>query len=212
MYNPSSFVEDRIDVLHSFIRHHPLATIVTCSSEGPEATHVPVVLHSDIGPKGVLRCHFARANRHWKGIESSSAVLAIFQGPQHYITPSWYPSKQEHGKAVPTWNYVAVHIRGRAKLLEDQNALIDHLHSLTNQQEHGFEKPWSVYDAPKDYVEALSKAIVGIEISIDTIEGKCKLSQNRPESDRQGVVSGLKAINSPASLQMAELVARGGLK
>lgn len=212
MYNPSSFVEDRAEILHSFIRQHPLAVIVTCSSEGPEATHVPVVLHAGIGPKGVLRCHFARANDQWKTVQSSSPVLAIFPGPQHYISPSWYPAKQEHGKVVPTWNYVAVHVRGRAKLLEERNQLIEHLHALTDQNERGFEKPWSVDDAPKAYIEALSEAIVGVEIAIETMEGKCKLSQNRPESDRLGVVAGLRAINSPASLEMAQLITRGGLK
>jgi transcriptional regulator len=212
MYNPSSFAEDRIDVLHSFICQHPLAALVTCSSDGPEATHVPVVLHSDIGPKGVLRCHFARANNHWKTLQSSFAVLAIFHGPEHYITPSWYPSKQEHGKVVPTWNYVVVHVRGRARIFEEQGEMIQHLQALTDQNERAFEKRWSVDDAPKSYLVGLSRQIVGVEISIESIEGKCKLSQNRSESDREGVVAGLKAMNSPASLEMAQLVALGGLK
>jgi transcriptional regulator len=211
MYNPSLFAEDRIDVLHSFIRQHPLAVIVTCGSEGPEATHVPVVLHAEIGPKGLLRCHFARANNHWKGVESSSGVLAIFQGPQHYITPSWYPSKQEHGKVVPTWNYVVVHVRGRARIFEAQSEILQHLHALTDQNERAFEKPWSVTDAPKTYLEGLSRQIVGVEISIETIEGKCKLSQNRSEADREGVVAGLTAMNTPASLEMAQLVTRRGM-
>lgn len=212
MYNPPLFAEDRIDVLHSFIRQYPLAIIVTCSSGGPEATHAPVILHADVGSKGALHCHFARANDHWKSMQPSTAVLAIFQGSEHYITPSWYLSKQEHGKVVPTWNYVAVHVRGHARLFEERSELIEHLQALTNQNEHAFEKPWSVHDAPKDYVEALSSAIIGIEISIDSIEGKCKLSQNRPESDRKGVVAGLRAINSPQSLEMAQLVAQRGLK
>jgi len=212
MYNPSLFVEDRIDVLHSFIRQHPLAAIVTASSDGPEATHVPVILHPEIGPKGLLRCHFARANSHWNTVESSSGVLAIFQGPEHYITPSWYPSKQEHGRVVPTWNYAVVHVRGRAKMFEEQSQILEHLRALTDQNERAFETPWSVDDAPKAYLEGLSRQIVGVEISIETIEGKCKLSQNRSESDRQGVVAGLTAMNSPASLEMAQLVTRQGLK
>lgn len=139
-------------------------------------------------------------------MESSPSVLAIFSGPEHYITPNWYPSKQEHGKVVPTWNYVAVHVRGHARLFESAE-LIQHLHSLTNQNEQAIENGWSVDDAPKEYIEGLSRAIIGIEIAIDTIEGKCKLSQNRSNSDRDGVVKGLRAIGSPESLKMAELVA-----
>ncbi len=205
MYTPSQFVEKRVDVLHSFIRQNPLAAIVTSGSQGPEATHVPVVLHPDEGSKGVLRCHFARANPHWKSIESSPSVLAIFLGPEHYITPSWYPSKQEHGKVVPTWNYVAVHVRGHARLFENAE-LIQHLHSLTNQNEHAIENAWSVDDAPQDYIEGLSRAIIGVEIAIDSIEGKCKLSQNRSKADREGVVAGLRALGSPESVKMADLV------
>jgi transcriptional regulator len=205
MYTPPQFVEERTEVLHSFIRQNPLAAIITCGPQGPEATHVPVVLHAGEGSNGVLRCHFARANPHWKSMESSS-VLAIFQGPDHYITPSWYPSKQEHGKVVPTWNYVAVHIRGHARLFENRD-LIEHIHTLTNQNEQAFEKRWSVDDAPEGYIEGLSRAIIGIEIAIESIEGKCKLSQNRSKSDREGVINGLRTTGSPESLKMAELVA-----
>jgi transcriptional regulator len=212
MYNPAPFAEDRIDILHDLIRRHPLAALVTSGINGPEATHVPVVLHPGIGPHGVLRCHVARANAHWKSMETAGAVLAILQGPQHYITPSWYPSKQEHGKVVPTWNYLAVHVRGRAKLFEEQAVLIEHLRELTAQNEAPFDQPWSVSDAPADYIGALSKAIVGIEISIDSMEGKWKVSQNRPEADRRGVTEGLTLIHSPASLEMAELVRQRGLK
>jgi transcriptional regulator len=206
MYTPALFAEERIDVLHSFIRQHPQAVIVTCGAQGLEATHVPVVLHADEGSKGVLRCHFARANPQWKCVETSPSILAIFQGPEHYISPSWYPSKQEHGKVVPTWNYVAVHVRGQARLFENRE-LMEHLHALTNQNEQPFEERWSVDDAPKDYIEGMSRAIVGIEIAIDVIEGKCKLSQNRSQADREGVIAGLRAIGSPEAIKMAELVA-----
>jgi transcriptional regulator len=199
-------------VLQEFIRQYPLATIVTCGSSGLEATHVPVVLHTDQGANGTLRCHLARANDHWKDLQSSSAVLAIFHGTDHYITPSWYPAKREHGKVVPTWNYVAVHVRGRARLFEDQNELIEHLRTLTDQNEQAFAQPWSVADAPQSYIEALTKAIVGIEIVIDKIEGKCKASQNQPQSNRTGTVAGLRSLNSPESLRMAQLVEQRGLK
>lgn len=212
MYNPAPFPEERIEILHAFIGEHPLAAIVTCGEGGLEATHVPVVLHPDIGPRGTLRCHFARANPQWKTIQSAPTILAIFQGPQHYITPSWYPSKKEHGKVVPTWNYVAVHVRGRAKTFEDRDELVAHVSALTNQNERDFELPWSVSDAPREYVEAMTKAIVGIEIAIEAIEGKWKASQNRPVADRQGVVDGLTALGSPESLEMARIVRERGLK
>ncbi len=210
MYCPSLFAEDRPEVLHALMRKSPLATLVTSDSSGPFASHVPMVLHADLGPKGVLRCHVARANGQWKTVESSPAVLAIFQGLNHYITPTWYPTKQEHGKVVPTWNYVAVHVRGRARLFDDPPALLEHLNELTNQQEQVFEKPWGVGDAPPDYIATLSRSIIGIEISIDAIEGKWKVSQNRPERDRQGVVTGLEEIGSEDSLAMAELVKERG--
>lgn len=212
MYNLSSFAEDRIDVLHSFIRQHPLAAIVSCGRDGPEATHVPVILHADMGPKGVLRCHIARANRQWETVQSSPAVLAIVRGPEHYITPNWYPSKREHGKVVPTWNYIAVHVRGRAKLFDDRDELLRHLRALTDQSERALHSGWSIDDVPKEYLETLSKAIVGIEVAIENIEGKWKVSQNRPECDRQGVVAGLDVIHSPSSVEMARLVEERGRK
>lgn len=206
MYNPSPFAEDRTDVLHAFIRQYPLAAIVSCGPDGPVATHVPVVLHGNAGANGVLRCHFARANRQWETIQSSPAILAIMQGPEHYITPDWYRSKRDHGKVVPTWNYVAVHVRGKAKLFESQDELQQHLRALTDQNEITRETPWSIDDAPKPYIDALSRAIVGIEIEISGIEGKWKISQNRPETDRKGVVAGLDLVGSPSSIEMARLI------
>ncbi len=209
MYNPPLFAEDRAEVLHAFIRQYPLAAIVTCGPEGPEATHVPVVVHEDVGVNGVIRCHFARANRHWETLQSAPEVLVILQGPNHYITPDWYPSKRESGKVVPTWNYVAVHVRGRARIVESQEELQQHLRALTDQHEAGRATPWSIDDAPKEYIDALSRAIVGIEIEILAIEGKWKVSQNRPEADRTGVVAGLEALGDPDSLTMARLVESG---
>jgi transcriptional regulator len=206
MYNPSEFAEDRTEILHAFIRQHPFAAIVSCGAEGLEATHVPVVLHADIGPKGALRCHIARANRHWESLRTSPAVLVIVPGPEHYITPSWYPSKQEHGKVVPTWNYVAVHVRGQAKLFEDQQDLLNHLRTLTDQRERALGSHWSIDDAPDGFIQATSKAIVGIEVAIESIEGKWKVNQNRPEADRQGVVAGLEGNGSAESIEMARIV------
>jgi transcriptional regulator len=160
-------------------------------------------------PQGVLRCHLARANPQWRTLASSSSVLAIFNGAEHYITPSWYAAKQEHGKVVPTWNYVAVHVWGRVRLFEEQERLVEHLKELTKQNESSFATPWSVEDAPRDFVAAMTKAIIGIEIAIERIEGKWKASQNRSAADRQGVVEGLEGIGSGQSLEMAQVVLKG---
>ena len=191
------------------IRRNPLAILVTAPAEGfgdLEASHVPVVLHSDIGDKGTLRFHLARANPQWKAIENGVSLLTIFSGPGHYITPSWYATKRETGKVVPTWNYVAVHVRGSAGLFTGTEELLRHVEALTAFHESGFAEPWAVRDAPPGYVQGMTKAIVGIEVAITTIEGKWKVSQNRPDSDRQGVVAGLTGLNTPASLAMAALV------
>ena len=206
MYNPAQFAENRIELLHLFIRQNPLAVLVSHDSTGLEATHVPVVLDAQPEPHGLLRCHLARANPQWRMLVSSPSVLVIFRGAHHYITPSWYATTKEHGKVVPTWNYVAVHVYGRAKLIEEQADLLRHLRELTDQSEAAFAQPWSVDDAPKDYIHALSTAIVGVEISIVRIEGKWKASQNRPIADRQGVIDGLETLGSPQSLEMAEIV------
>jgi transcriptional regulator len=192
VYIPAAFAEDRIEVLHAFLRQQSFATLVTNGADGPEATHVPTIFHAEVGRKGVIRCHVARANRHWESFDGAS-VLAIFHGPEHYISPSWYPSKEEHGKVVPTWNYAAVHVRGRGRLFRETRELVEHVSELTASQEKNFEKPWSVSDAPLDYIENLTRAIVGVEIAIESIEGKWKMSQNRPEADRRGAVAALMA-------------------
>ncbi len=208
MYTPASFAEDRIEVLHAFIRQHPLAALVSGASESLEASHVPMVLDTEAEGQTVLRCHLARANPHWQSLASSSSVLVIFNGAEHYITPSWYAAKKEHGKVVPTWNYVAVHVWGRVRLFEEQAELLRHLKKLTDQNESSFAKPWSVDDAPPDFVSAHIKAIVGVEISIDRIEGKWKASQNRSVADRRGVIEGLEDLDTPGSLEMAAVLTR----
>jgi transcriptional regulator len=206
MYSPAQFAENRIELLHAFIRQNPLAVLVSHDSTSLEATHVPMVLDAQPEPHGLLRCHLARANPQWRMLASSPSVLVVFRGAQHYITPSWYATTKEHGKVVPTWNYIAVHVYGQARLIEEQAGLLRHLRELTDQSEAAFARPWSVDDAPKDYIHALSTAIVGIEISIARIEGKWKASQNRPIADRQGVIEGLETLGSPQSLEMAEIV------
>jgi len=203
MYNPAAFREVREDVLHAFIRAHPLATLVTNGADRPDATHLPVFFDASTG---LLRCHMARANPQWKRFESGGRALVIFSGADHYITPNWYPGKLEHGKVVPTWNYVAVHVSGTASLFDDQVSLLRHLHELTDSQEAAFPSRWSVADAPKEYVEGMTKAIIGVEIRADRIEGKWKLSQNRSAADQVGVVTGLDSLGSHASQEMANLM------
>ena len=203
MYNPVHFREVRPDVLHAFIRAHPLGTLVTNGPDGPDASHLPIFLDAEAGR---MRCHMARGNPQWRQFESGGPVLVIFSGAGHYITPNWYPEKREHGKVVPTWNYVAVHVSGSARVFEDPPSLLRHLHELTNFNEASFKERWSVADAPAEYIEGMAKAIVGVEITVDRMEGKWKVSQNRSAEDQQGVIAGLDGLGSPAGQEMAELM------
>ena len=203
MYNPVHFREVRPEELHAFIRAHPLGTLVTTGPDGPEASHLPVFLDADAGR---LRCHMARSNQQWRQLVSGGRVLMIFTGPGHYITPNWYPEKRKHGKVVPTWNYVAVHVSGSARVFEDSPSLFSHLHELTNFNEASFAEPWSVADAPAEYVEGMTRAIVGVEIIVDRMEGKWKVSQNRSEEDKQGAIAGLNGLDSDAAQEMADLI------
>jgi len=203
MYIPALFAETRVDVLHEFIRTHPLGTLIANGPEGPEAAHLPFFLDASAGK---LRCHMARANPLCRLLQSPGRALVTFVGADHYITPSWYASKREDARVVPTWNYTAVHAAGPARLFDGADSLIKHLHELTDSQESGLPHPWSVSDAPPKYVEGLAKAIVGVEISIDRLEGKWKVSQNRSDADRQGVIAGLEALGSNSSHEMAKLI------
>ncbi len=201
MYNPSSFVEDRPEVLHAFLREHPFATLISAGGGRISATHVPMLFE-----EGVLRCHVARANPHWRELAASPDALAVFHGPHHYITPSWYESKKDHGKVVPTWNYTAVHVWGQARIFDDAVELLALVRRLTETHEAQFTDRWSVDDAPKAYIESTLKAIVGIEISIQRLAGKAKLSQNRSVPDRLGAIAGLEELGTAESLAMAELM------
>lgn len=203
MYTPLPFQEVREDVLRAFIRAHPLGTLVTSGPDGPEATHLPVFLDADAGR---LRCHMARNNPQWRQIVPGGRVLMIFTGASHYITPNWYPEKRKHGKVVPTWNYVAVHVSGSARVFEDSTSLLRHLHELTNFNEAGFAERWSVADAPPEFVDGMSRSIVGVEIAVDRMEGKWKVSQNRSAEDQQGVIAGLEGLGSYTAQEMADLI------
>ena len=204
MYRPPAFREDRPEVLRALIEGHRLGTLVTHGAAGIEANLVPFTVNWAAGPLGTLRAHLARANEQYAALAEGAEALVIFQGAETYITPSWYPSKGEHGKVVPTWNYVMVQVRGRPSVTDDPAWLRAQIAELTEAQEAMRDDPWAVSDAPAGYIDAQLKGIFGIEIPIAQIEGKWKTSQNRPEADRVGVVEGLR---SDGADEMAAIVA-----
>ena len=210
MYQPPHFREDRLDVQHAMIRAHSFGALVTVGRGGLEASHIPFVLDEGASPLGTLRGHLSRANGQWKQLDPTQEALIIFQGTDAYITPSWYPLKAETGKVVPTWNYVIVHAYGRPRVVDDGPWLAKNVSDLTALHEAERAEPWAVSDAPDDFIAGLLKGIIGIEIEITRIEGKWKASQNRPETDRIGVVNGLTAQHDEASQAMAQLVAERG--
>jgi transcriptional regulator len=205
MYEVAAFRETRVEVMQALIRAHPLATLVSVSGGVAEANHLPLLVAPDPAPKGSLRGHVARANPLWRQLPEGE-VLAVFQGPQAYVTPSWYPSKREHGKVVPTWNYAVVHVRGPLVVHEDREWLRDLVSRLTLSQEAGRSQPWGVGDAPAEYIDRMLEAIVGIEIPVTSIEGKWKVSQNRVQADRDGVAAGLRGRGDAEAQSMARLV------
>lgn len=206
MYLPRIHEETRLEVLHELMRTHPLGTWVSASETALEVNHVPFVLESEHGEFGTLCGHVARANPIWRQSERSVQSVIVFRGPQTYVTPSWYPSKHEHGKAVPTWNYAVVTVHGIPEYIEDAAWLYDHLARLTNEHEASQTLPWKIDDAPEEFTNKLVSAIVGVRIPVQRIEGKWKTSQNRPEPDKIGVVTGLLANGDRESVAMASLV------
>jgi len=212
MYLPSQFEETRPEVLFELMGRHPLATIVRVGADGPEADHIPLLHDPSPAPFGVLRGHVARGNPLWKAFATPGDVLVVFQGTHTYITPSWYPSKHEHGKVAPTWNYAVVHARGTARAIDDPKWLHALVSALTDRHEATRPDPWAVADAPDDYVATRLRAIVGIEITLRALSGKWKVSQNRGTVDRAGVAAGLRAQGDASALAMADMVERAGLR
>jgi transcriptional regulator len=206
VYIPRFNAETRLDVMHGLIQTQPFATLVTMGSSGLIASHLPMVLHSAEGPNGTLRGHLSRANPQWRELTPCIEALAIFSGPQHYISPTWYPEKAEDGKVVPTWNYAVVHAYGPIKVIEDPAWLRPHLTALVTQHEASFDAPWQITDAPDDYIASQIKGIVGLELPIHRIEGKWKVSQNKSDRTRLAVEQGLEDLNTPESLAMRDLV------
>lgn len=210
MYIPRHFEAPSVDVMHELIRAQPLATLVTLSSGGINANHVPLLLSAEPAPFGTLRGHVARANPIWSDLVGDVEVLAVFHGPDTYITPSWYRTKTETGKVVPTWNYAVVHAYGALRVVEDAGWLRAQLGSLTDHNESAFAEPWRLSDAPRDYIENMLGAVVGIEIVITRLQGKWKASQNQPPQNRSGIVRGLRANADADSAAMADLVEHAG--
>lgn len=209
MYQPQHFREERLAVQHALIREHSLGLLVTAGAGGLQANHIPFVLDGEVGERGTLRAHLARANPQVQDLSAVDDCLVVFQGPQTYISPSLYPTKQEHGKVVPTWNYITVHAWGRPRVIDDAAWLRRQVDDLTMRNELSRPAPWSVSDAPESYIAAQLKVIVGIEILIARIEGKWKVSQNRPAIDRAGVVAGLRGGNDDAKMIAAAVEQRG---
>ncbi|MGX9430553.1 MULTISPECIES: FMN-binding negative transcriptional regulator [Bradyrhizobium] len=205
MYIPPAFKEDDVESIRKTIRNARLASLVTATTDGPVATPLPLFLDESEGEHGTLYGHLAKANPQWR-LPSLGEALAIFTGPDAYVTPSWYATKQETGKVVPTWNYVAVHAYGPVEFFQEPERLLDAVTRLTNRHEGARAKPWAVSDAPADFIASQLRGIVGVRIPVTRFEGKRKMSQNRPEADRVGVVAGLAASENPQDREVAPLI------
>ncbi len=206
MYVPPHFKEDRLPVLHEAIRQSRIATLVTLSSAGLIASHVPMLLDPAPAPNGILRGHVARANTQWRDGSPGVQALAIFMGPEAYISPAWYATKPEGGKVVPTWNYVAIHAYGAIAFFEDPARLLALVTALTETHEGKREAPWAVSDAPAAYIAARLKGIVGFELPIARLEGKWKMSQNQPAANRTGVAEGLLREGGPGEAAVGAIM------
>ena len=207
MYTPAQFKIDDAAAAHALMRAAPFAILVTTGSEGLTATHLPTVLKADAAsPLGRIECHVARPNPQWRTFAPEADALVIFQGPDAYIRPGWYPSKVEHGKVVPTWNYSAVHAYGRLEAVQDRAWLLAHVSELSRQQEMPFSAPWSTADAPAHYLDMLARGIVGLRLHITRLEAKAKMSQNREARDRAGVIAGLAERGDARDQEVAALV------
>lgn len=211
MYNPPAFREDRPEALREIMRAARLALLVSAAPDGgaPEATHLPLMLDAGEGPHGTLYGHVAKANPHWQGLAAAGVARAIFPGPEAYVSPSLYVSKAEHGRVVPTWNYVAVHAIGPVEVIEDAQRLHAIVSRLTDRHEAARPGPWAVADAPEPFVAGQLKGIIGVALRIETLIGKRKLSQNRSEADRAGVLAGLSASDDAADRAVAEAMRAG---
>jgi transcriptional regulator len=207
LYLPEQFKETRTDVLHALMRARPLATLVTSSESGLVANHLPLQTLAEPAPLGALRGHIARANPLWREYAEGSEALAIFQGPDAYISPSLYPSKLQTAEVVPTWDYAVVHAHGTLRFINDTEWLHGFVAGFTATHEASRLEPWKIGDAPREYIEKMLRMIVGFEFSIVRLTGKWKVSQNRPAADQLGVVQGLQSSGDAGSREIAAMLA-----
>ena len=207
MYLPAHFNETRTEVMHALMRAHPLSALVTQCGSGLVANHVPVQTLDEPKPFGCIRGHIARANPLWREYRAETQALAIFQGPQVYISPNFYPSKVKTGEVVPTWNYAVVHASGTLRFIEDADWLREFVTGLTATHEAPSSVPWRIDDAPAPYIDKMLRLIIGFEFSITTLAGKWKVSQNRSQADQQGVLRNLQNSDSADSRDMAAMLA-----
>lgn len=207
MYLPSSFRQDDLAELHQQIAESRLATLVSQGPDGLQASHLPLLLVADEGEFGTLYGHFARANPHWRAL-ADGETLVICTGPDAYVSPSWYPAKAEHGKVVPTWNYIAVHAYGQAEVFDDAERLLQLVSRLSERHEAGRDRPWSVDEAPRDYLDGMLRAIIGFALPIRRLEGKWKLGQNRSAADQAGVREGLAASADSRDRELAARISK----
>ena len=207
MFVPDHFRVDDVPQMHALMRGRPFVALVSSGASGLYASHLPTVL-KDEGEFGTIECHLARANPHWKELAEGNEALMIFQGPEGYITPNWYATKAQTGKVVPTWNYAVVHAYGRPAVMQEKEWLVRHVGELTAQQEKTEAQPWRLTDAPDNYIDVMTRGIVGFGFAITRLEGKWKMSQNRVEQDWKGVVTGLNARATGDDLEIAESVSR----
>jgi transcriptional regulator len=206
MYLPTQFKEGSVPAMHAAMRAARIGTLVTMGEDGMEASHVPMLVDPEPAPYGTLRGHVSKGNPQWRRTQAEMPALAMFLGPNAYITPAWYETKRQTGKVVPTWNYVAVHAYGTVEFFEDPERLLDIVTRLTRTHESGRTEPWAVTDAPADFIRAQLKGIVGFALPITRLEGKWKMSQNRPAEDRAGVVEGLRREGGMAEKVVADIV------
>ena len=207
MYVPAHFKEDRVAVMHDAIRKYGFGTLVTSGDDGLEASHLPLLLETEPAPLGTVLGHVARANPQWQRVKPGIEALAIFLGPNTYITPSWYATKQQNGKVVPTWNYLAIHAYGTLSFFDDPADLRAHVSKMTDTHEAPRTARWALSDAPESFVQGMLRAIVGFRLRITRLEGKWKMSQNRPAQDVEGVIGGLTREAGEAHEEVAQIVA-----
>jgi transcriptional regulator len=209
MYTPRAFALDDLPEIQQLIQHTRLAQLVSVGEHGLQASHLPLLLNPDEGANGTLYGHMAKANPQWRDLQNGAEALVIFAGADAYVSPAFYPAKAEHGKVVPTWNYLAVHAYGKAEVFTDAERLLAVVSALTDRHEGGRQQPWAVSDAPADYIDGMLKAIVGFALPIERVIGKRKLSQNRSQADINGVRNGLAASEDVRDQTLARFIPQG---